>query len=178
MAAVTTRCDFRAQEEEICHCFHLFPHLFAWSDGPDALILVFFFFLIFTFKLAFSLSSFTLVKKFFSSSLLSAIWLVPSTCLRLLMFLPAILIPACNSSSLAFHMMCSGYKLHKQSDNKWPCRTPFSILSQSVVARQVPTWTCCLLTWIQVLRIQVRWSGIPISLRVFHSLLWSTQPRL
>ena len=25
------------------------------------------------------------------------------------------------------------------------------------------------------LRRQVRWSGIPISLRIFHSLLWSTQ---
>ena len=36
--------------------------------------------------------------------------------LRLLIFLPAILIPACASSSLVFHMMYSAYKLNKQGD--------------------------------------------------------------
>ena len=35
----------------------------------------------------------------------------------------------------------------------------------------------CFLTCIQVLRRQVRCSGIPISWRVFHSLLWSTQSK-
>ena len=34
---------------------------------------------------------------------------------------------------------------------------------------------CCLLTCIQVSQRQVRWSVIPISFRIFHSLLWSTQ---
>ena len=29
MAAVTIRSDFGAQEEEICHSFHLFPLFFA-----------------------------------------------------------------------------------------------------------------------------------------------------
>ena len=33
MASVTTHSDFRAQEEEICHCFHLFPFYLPWSDG-------------------------------------------------------------------------------------------------------------------------------------------------
>ena len=47
------------------------------------------------------------IKRFFSSSLLSAIRTVSSAYLRLLIFLPAILIPACASSSLAFHMMYS-----------------------------------------------------------------------
>ena len=42
--------------------------------GPDAMALVF---LIFSFKLAFSLSSFTLIKRFFSSSSLSAIYSSP-----------------------------------------------------------------------------------------------------
>ena len=32
----------------------------------------------------------------------------------------------------------------------------------------------CFLTCTQVLRRQVRWSGIPTSWRLFHSLLWST----
>ena len=42
---------------------------------------------------------------------------VSSAYLRLLIFLPAILIPACVSSSLAFRMMYSAYKLNKQGDN-------------------------------------------------------------
>ena len=69
------------------------------------------------FKLAFSLFSFSLIKRLFSSSSLSAIRVLSSAYLRLLIFLPAILIPACDSSSPAFHMMYSAYKLNKQSDN-------------------------------------------------------------
>ena len=61
--------------------------------GLDPMILLF---LIFSFKLALSLSSFTLIKRLLSSSLLSAIRMVTSAYLRLLMFLPPILIPACN----------------------------------------------------------------------------------
>ena len=60
-----------------------------------------------SFKPAFSLSSYTLIKRLFSSSSLSAIRVVLSSYLRLLIFLLAILIPACDSSSLAFHMMYS-----------------------------------------------------------------------
>ena len=51
------------------------------------------------------------------SSLLSALMVVSSTSLRLLIFLLAILIPACASSSPAFHIMYSAYKLNKQGDN-------------------------------------------------------------
>ena len=72
--------------------------------GLDAIILVF---LMVSFKPAFSLSSFTLIKRFFSSSSLLAIRVVSSAYLRLLTFLSAILIPACDSFSLAYHMMCS-----------------------------------------------------------------------
>ena len=42
--------------------------------------------------------------------------MVSSAYLRLLIFLLTILIPACASSSPAFHMMCSAYKLNKQGD--------------------------------------------------------------
>ena len=38
----------------------------------------------------------------------------------LLIFIPAILIPACASSSPAFHMIYSAYKLNKQGDNIQP----------------------------------------------------------
>ena len=60
-----------------------------------------------TFKLAFSLSPFTFIKRLFSFSLLSAIRMISSAYLRLLIFLPASLISACVSSSLAFHVMYS-----------------------------------------------------------------------
>ena len=47
------------------------------------------------------------IKRLFSSSLLSDIRVVSSAYMRLLLFLPAILIPACASPSLAFRMMYS-----------------------------------------------------------------------
>ena len=59
--------------------------------GPDAMILVFW---MLSSKPTFSLSSFTFIKRLFSSSSLSAIRVVSSAYLRLLIFLPAILIPA------------------------------------------------------------------------------------
>ena len=72
--------------------------------GPDAMILVFW---MLSFKPTFSLSSFTFIKRLFSSSSLATITVVSSAYLRLLMFLPAILIPAGASSSPAFLMMHS-----------------------------------------------------------------------
>ena len=71
--------------------------------GPDAMISVFQMLR----KPAFWLSSFTLIKRLFSTSSLSAIIIVSAACLRLLIFLLAVLIPACDSYSLAFHMMYS-----------------------------------------------------------------------
>ena len=53
------------------------------------------------------LTPFTFIKRFFSSYSLSTIRVVPSAYLRLLIFHPAILIPACASSSPAFLMMDS-----------------------------------------------------------------------
>ena len=70
-----------------------------------------------SFKPAFSVSSFTFIKRLFSSSLLSALRMVLSAYLRLLIILPAILIPACASSSLVFYMMYSAYRLNKQGGN-------------------------------------------------------------
>ena len=172
MSAATIHSDFGAQEEEICQYFHLFPFYLPWSNGADAMILVF---LILSFKLALSLSSFTLIKRLFSSSSLSAISVVSSMYLSLLMGLSPILIPPCNSSSPAFLRICSTYKLNKQADSRQPCHTPFSILNQSAVPYRVLTvafWPAY-----RFLRRQVRWSGILISLRFFHSLLWSMQSR-
>jgi len=55
-----------------------------------------------------------------SSPSLSVIRVVSSSYLRLSIFLPAILIPACASSSLEFRTMHSAYKLNKQGDNIQP----------------------------------------------------------
>src|SRR5574339_332004 len=67
-----------------------------------------------SFKPTFSLSSFTFIKRLFSSSSFSTTRVVSSAYLRLLIFLPAILIPACASSSPAFLMMYSAYKLNNR----------------------------------------------------------------
>ena len=141
--------------------------------GPDAMTLVFW---MLSFKPTFSLSSFTFIKRLFSSSSLYAIRVVSSAYLRLLIFLLAILIPASASSSPVFLMMYSAYKLNKLGDNTQPWRTPFPIWNQSVV----PTVVLTVASWpaYRFLKRQVRWSVIPISFRIFHILLWSTQSRL
>ena len=106
MTAITVHSDFGSQENEIFHCFHIFPQSICHEVmGRDAMILVFW---MLSFKAAFSLSSFTFIRRLFSFSSLSAIRVVSSAYLRLLIFLPAILIPACDSSRLAFHMMYFG----------------------------------------------------------------------
>ena len=62
-----------------------------WLMGSDAMILVFW---MLSFKPTFSLSSFSFMKRLFSSSSLFAIRVVSSAYLKLLVFLPTILIPA------------------------------------------------------------------------------------
>ena len=72
--------------------------------GQDAMILVFW---MLSFKPYFSLFSFTFIKRLFRYSSLSAIRVVSSAYLRLLIFLPVILSPACDSSNLVFCMVYS-----------------------------------------------------------------------
>jgi len=66
----------------------VFPSICREVMGPDVMILVFW---MLSFKPTFSLSSFIFIKRLFSSSSLSAIRVVSSAYLRLLIFLPAIL---------------------------------------------------------------------------------------
>ena len=170
MASITTCSNFGAQENNFSHCFHCFPIYLPWSDRTRCRDLHF---LKLSFKPIFWLSSFTFIKRLFSSSVLSAIKVVSSAYLRLLIFLPAILIPACASSSLAFHTIYSAYKLNNQGDNIQPWRTPSPIWNKSIVpylALTVASWPAY-----RFLRRQVKCSGIPISLRISHTLLWSTQ---
>ena len=134
------------------------PSIYHEVMRPDAMILVFW---MLSFKPMFSLLSFTFIKRLFSCSSLSAIRVVSSVYLGLLIFLPAILISAYASSSPAFHMMYSAQKLNKQSDNIQSWYTPFPVWNQSVVPYPVLT----VASWpaYRFLRRQVRWSGIPIS---------------
>ena len=75
----------------ICHCFHCFPIFSPWSGETRCHDLYFW---MLSFKPTFSLSSFTFFRRLFSSSSLSAIREVSSAYLKLLIFLPEILIPA------------------------------------------------------------------------------------
>ena len=112
--------------------------------GPDAMIFVYW---MLSFKPTFSLSSFTFIKRVFSSSL-SAIRTVSSAYLRLLIFLLEIFIPAYASSSPTFRMIHSAHKLNKHGDNIQPWCAPFPIWNQSVVPCPVltvaswPAYTC------------------------------------
>ena len=65
MAVVTVHSDFGAQENKIGHCFHFFPICLPWSNGNRCHDLRFW---MLDYKPVFSLSSFTFIKRLFSSS--------------------------------------------------------------------------------------------------------------
>ena len=104
--------------------------------GSDATI---FGFWTLSFKPAFLFSSFTYMKRLFNYSSFSAIRVVSSAYLRLLIFLPEILILACASSSPAFLMMHSAYKLNKQGENIQLWLALFPIWNQSMIPCPVLT---------------------------------------
>ena len=136
MAAVIICSCFGASKNKVSHFFHYFHIYLPWGDGIWCHDLSF---LNVEFKPTFSLSSFTFIKRLFSSSLLSAIMVVSFAYLKLLIFLPAILILACDSSSPAFLMIYSAYKLNRQGDNIQLWCTHFPIWNQAVVPCPVLT---------------------------------------
>ena len=115
---------------------------------PDAMIFICW---MVSFKPTFSLSFDTFIK----GSLVLRF-------LRLLIFLLAMLIPTCASSSPEF-CTYSAYKLNKQGDNIQPRCTPFPIWNQSIVP--CPVLTVASWPVYRFLESQVRWSGIPISFK-------------
>ena len=150
MAAVIIHRDFGDQENKIYHFFHFFnPSICHEVMGPHAKILVFFHV---EFKVSFSLSSrASLVLLHF----LPFEW-YHSTYLRLLIFLPPFLTPACDSSSPVFHMM---YSTYKQAANIQTWRTPFPTWNQSVVP--CPILTVASWPEYRFLRKWVRWLVFP-----------------
>ena len=160
------------EPKKIKSLFPLFAHLFVmkwWDQMPYSS-----FFECWVLNRLFH-SSLTLIKRLFSSSSLSAIRVVSSAFMRLLIVLLATLILACASSSLAFHKMYSAYKLNKQDDNTEAWHTPFPIWNRSVV----PCLVITVASWppYRIFKRQVRWSGVPNSSRIFQSFLWSTQSK-
>ena len=161
MASVTICSDFGAPKNKVWHCFYCLPICLPWNEGPDAMILVFW---MLSLKPTFSLPSCTFIKRIFSSSSLSAIgWCHLHIWGYWYFFWQSwfqlVLLPAQHLS------WCSAYKLNKQGDNIQPWRTPFPIWNQSVVPCPVLT----VASWLayRFLKRQIRWSGIPISFRVF-----------
>ena len=77
-----------------------------------------------------------------------------------------------DSPSLRFFMMYSVYKLNKQGDNIQLWCAPFPVITTVVLCKvlTVSSWPTY-----SFLRRQIRWSGILISLRIFHNMLWFTQ---
>ena len=101
-----------------------------------------------SFKPTFSLSSFTFIKRLFSSYTLSAIRVVSYAYLKLLIFPPAILIPGCASSSQVFLMMYSAYKLNKAGWQYTALMYSFSYLEP--VCCSMSSSNCCFLACIQI----------------------------
>ena len=133
-------------------CFYFFPIYLPWMMGPDVMILVFW---MLNFKLAFSLphqEAFQVVCTFRHYSGVSAY-------LRLLTFLLAILIPACDSSSPAFCMRYSTHKLDKQGDSHTALK--YSFPSFEPVCRSTSSSVAFWPAY-RFLRRQVRWPGTPI----------------
>ena len=129
--------------------------------GPDAMILVLW---MLSFKPTFSFSSFTFIKRLFSSSSSSAVgWC--HLCIWDYWYFSQ-KIPACASFSLVFCMMYTAYKLNKQEEYIQHWCTPFTIWKQSVFTWPVLT----VASWLayRFLRRHVRWSGIPIPWGIFQ----------
>ena len=172
MTAVTICSDFGAWENKICHRFHFFPIYLPWNDGTRCHDLCFL--------------NIALSQLFHSLLSLSSIGsLVP------LHFLPLewyhlhmwgcwyfswqswfqlVLQPAQYFTWCTLHVSYTSMVTGLQP---WP--SPFPILNQSVVPYPVLTFA----SWpaYRFHRRQIRWSGISISLRIFHSLLGSTQSK-
>ena len=131
-----------------------------------------------SFKPTFSLYSFTFIKRLISSSSLSTIRVVSSACLKVLIFPPAILIPACASSSRAFLMMYSVYKLNKQGDTT-ALTYSFSYLEPVC---SMSSSNCCFLTCIrisqeagQVVWYSVLFQNFPVYCDPHNQRLWPSQ---
>ena len=122
LAAVIICSDFGAQENEVCLCFHCFPICLPWSDGTGCHDLSFW---MLNFKPGFSFSSFTFIKRLFSSCLFSALRVA--------------------SSAYRGLLTCLFFPLNRWSALWRPGLTLFSCLSsqqlEQTLSKEFVTWT-------------------------------------
>ena len=171
MAAVTICSDFGAPQNSLT-LFPLFPHLFPmkwwdqmpWSSFFEHWVLS----QLFHSPLSPHQEAFQFLFTFWHKGGVICISEVTD-------------ISPCNlDSSLRFlkprisHDVLS-HKLKKQGYNIQTWHTPFPIWNQSVFP--CPVITVASWPGYRFLKREVRWPGIPISFRIFHSLLWSTQSK-
>ena len=109
MAAITICSDLGAPKNKVWYCFLCFPIYLLWNVRTGCHNLSFLYV-----KPAFSLPSFTFIKRLLSSSSLSAIRVISSAYLRLLIFLLTTLISAYDSISPAVLWM----QTHNMRDAK------------------------------------------------------------
>ena len=136
MAAITICSDFEAPKNKVWHCSHCLPIYFPWTDRTrchdlsllNVKLWANFFTLLFHFQQEAFYFLFTFCHKGGVICISEVIDISPGN-----------LESTCASSSPAFLMMYSVYKLKKQGDNIQPWRTPFPIWNQSVVACSVLT---------------------------------------
>ena len=170
MAEVTICSDFGTPQNKICHCFHFFPLYFPWSDGTSCHDQHFL-----------NIVSSQLFQSPLSPS--SKDNLVP------LHFLPLkryhLHIWGCWYFSwhswfqLVIHpaWYFAWCILHRSEISRVTIYSLLVLLSQ--FSWVVPWLILTVASWpeYRFLRKQLRWSGIPISLRIFHSLLWSAESK-
>ena len=139
MAEVTIHSYFGAQEIEICYHFQVFPIYLPWSDGSGCHDLSF---LIVEFRPAFTLFSFTLIKRLFSFSSFSFIRVASFAHLRLLIFLREeiyLLAHAC----LQIKMKGQGLCIKKN----FLMSTPTPLLTLSSSSTNVRIWHRMVVKW-------------------------------
>ena len=122
MAAVSTCSDFGAKENKVSYCF---PIYLPGSDGPRCHDLCF---------MNVELLFHSLLSPSSRGSVAPLRFLLKGWCHEHMIFLLAILISTCASSSPVFLMMYSAYKLNKKGDIVQPEEILFQLLNQSVVS--------------------------------------------
>ena len=119
-----------------------------------------------SFKPVFSLSSFIFIKRLFSSSSISVIRVVLPAYLRLLLWQSWFQLVIHPAQHFTWCTLNTGWQ-YIALPYSFPYFEPVSMSGSN----------CCFLTCILISQEAVRWSGFPISLKIFHSLLQSTQSK-
>ena len=111
--------------------FDFFPSICHEVMGPEAMIFIF---SLLSFKPAFSLSSFNCIKRLLSFSSFSAIRVVSSTYLRLLIILPAVHV----KGQIAKEQLTDGWRQKLQ--HRWSEDWGFSPLACSYLQMNLLAW--------------------------------------